>query len=137
MLAVGLMFAENYSLFLQQLEPSFQLQILCAPCRYGYSCSIFCSKRWRKLSVLGTQFLVWSDWQVLNQDQTPLLYSIVFGEGVVNDATSVVLFKAIQKFDLSDINSNIILKFIGSFLFLFVASTLLGVMVSFHLIHPS
>ncbi|CAN1838117.1 Sodium/hydrogen exchanger 2 [Linum perenne] len=27
--------------------------------------------------------------QILNQDQTPLLYSLVFGEGVVNDATSV------------------------------------------------
>ncbi|GMN46487.1 hypothetical protein TIFTF001_015675 [Ficus carica] len=43
--------------------------------------------------------------QVLNQDETPLLYSLVFGEGVVNDATSVVLFKAIQNFDLSHINS--------------------------------
>ncbi|KAF7818245.1 sodium/hydrogen exchanger 2-like [Senna tora] len=28
--------------------------------------------------------------QVLNQEETPLLYSLVFGEGVVNDATSVV-----------------------------------------------
>ncbi|KAL9141813.1 hypothetical protein ABFS82_14G129200 [Erythranthe guttata] len=34
--------------------------------------------------------------QVLNQDELPLLYSLVFGEGVVNDATSVVLFNAIQ-----------------------------------------
>ncbi|EYU40524.1 hypothetical protein MIMGU_mgv1a026570mg [Erythranthe guttata] len=46
--------------------------------------------------------------QVLNQDELPLLYSLVFGEGVVNDATSVVLFNAIQKFDLSDINAMII-----------------------------
>ncbi|URE35977.1 Sodium hydrogen exchanger [Musa troglodytarum] len=38
--------------------------------------------------------------QVLNQDETPLLYSLVFGEGVVNDATSVVLFNALQNFDL-------------------------------------
>ncbi|TXG63525.1 hypothetical protein EZV62_010519 [Acer yangbiense] len=29
--------------------------------------------------------------QVLNQEETPLLYSLVFGEGVVNDVTSVVL----------------------------------------------
>ncbi|XP_062108558.1 sodium/hydrogen exchanger 1-like [Humulus lupulus] len=64
--------------------------------------------------------------QVLNQDETPLLYSLVFGEGVVNDATSVVLFNAIQSFDLTHINSAIALKFIGSFLYLFVASTLLG-----------
>ncbi|KAK6934529.1 Cation/H+ exchanger [Dillenia turbinata] len=32
-------------------------------------------------------------------DETPLLYSLVFGEGVVNDATSVVLFNAIRKLD--------------------------------------
>ncbi|GFQ06112.1 sodium/hydrogen exchanger 2 [Phtheirospermum japonicum] len=67
--------------------------------------------------------------QVLNQDETPLLYSLVFGEGVVNDATSVVLFNAIQKFDLSDINSRIALKFIGNFSSLFIASTLLGVLI--------
>ncbi|KAL9141812.1 hypothetical protein ABFS82_14G129100 [Erythranthe guttata] len=46
--------------------------------------------------------------KVLNQDELPLLYSLVFGEGVVNDATSIVLFNAIQKFDLSDINARIV-----------------------------
>nr|DAD33452.1 TPA_asm: hypothetical protein HUJ06_012303 [Nelumbo nucifera] len=65
--------------------------------------------------------------QVLNQDETPLLYSLVFGEGVVNDATSVVLFNAIQSFDLSHINSSIALQFIGNFFYLFVSSTMLGV----------
>ncbi|XP_022722271.1 sodium/hydrogen exchanger 2-like isoform X2 [Durio zibethinus] len=66
--------------------------------------------------------------QVLNQDETPLLYSLVFGEGVVNDATSVVLFNAIQSFDLSHINSTIALQFVGNFLYLFTLSTLLGVL---------
>ncbi|KAF3454379.1 hypothetical protein FNV43_RR04826 [Rhamnella rubrinervis] len=66
--------------------------------------------------------------QVLNQDETPLLYSLVFGEGVVNDATSVVLFNAIQSFDLTHIDSRIGLQFFGNFLYLFLASTLLGVM---------
>ncbi|XP_039156709.1 sodium/hydrogen exchanger 2 isoform X2 [Eucalyptus grandis] len=66
--------------------------------------------------------------QVLNQDETPLLYSLVFGEGVVNDATSVVLFNAIQNFDLSHINSSIALQFAGNFLYLFILSTLLGVL---------
>nr|KYP58043.1 Sodium/hydrogen exchanger 2 [Cajanus cajan] len=65
--------------------------------------------------------------QVLNQDETPLLYSLVFGEGVVNDATSVVLFKAIQNFDLSHIDLNTALQLIGNFLYLFIASTVLGV----------
>ncbi|XP_021279888.1 sodium/hydrogen exchanger 2-like [Herrania umbratica] len=67
--------------------------------------------------------------QVLNQDETPLLYSLVFGEGVVNDATSIVLFNAIQKFDLSHITSSIFMEFMGNFVYLFTTSTLLGVAV--------
>ncbi|KAK3441756.1 hypothetical protein EUGRSUZ_B01758 [Eucalyptus grandis] len=66
--------------------------------------------------------------QVLNQDETPLLYSLVFGEGVVNDATSVVLFNAIQSFDLNHIDPRIALQFIGNFFYLFFASTMLGVL---------
>lgn len=65
--------------------------------------------------------------QVLNQDETPLLYSLVFGEGVVNDATSVVLFNAIQNFDLTHINLSIIFQFSGNFLYLLIASTVLGI----------
>ncbi|KAK9282389.1 hypothetical protein L1049_005306 [Liquidambar formosana] len=67
--------------------------------------------------------------QVLNQDETPLLYSLVFGEGVVNDATSIVLFNAIQRFDLSHITSSIALRFVGNLLHLFFTSTLLGVLI--------
>lgn len=71
--------------------------------------------------------------QVLNQDDTPLLYSVVFGEGVVNDATSVVLFNAIQSFDVSHINTSIVFQFIGNFLYLLLSSTVLGVGVSLSL----
>jgi hypothetical protein len=67
---------------------------------------------------------------VLNQDETPFLYSLVFGEGVVNDATSVVLFNAIQNISIGSISSANFLKFGGSFLYLFCSSTLLGVAVS-------
>uniref|UniRef100_A0A6N2KVM3 Sodium/hydrogen exchanger n=1 Tax=Salix viminalis TaxID=40686 RepID=A0A6N2KVM3_SALVM len=66
--------------------------------------------------------------QILNQDETPLLYSLVFGEGVVNDATSVVLFNAIQNFDLTNINATIAWDFFRNFIYLFVASTMLGVL---------
>ncbi|KAJ3702027.1 hypothetical protein LUZ61_005732 [Rhynchospora tenuis] len=65
--------------------------------------------------------------QVLNQDETPLLYSVVFGEGVVNDATSVVLFNAIQNFDLAHFDAVTVLQFIGNFIYLFLASTILGI----------
>nr|ABC18331.1 vacuolar Na+/H+ antiporter Nhx2 [Karelinia caspia] len=64
--------------------------------------------------------------QVLNQDQTPLLYSLVFGEGVVNDATSIVIFNAVQNFDLSQITTSTAFQLIGNFFYLFVTSTLLG-----------
>ncbi|KAD4178622.1 hypothetical protein E3N88_27213 [Mikania micrantha] len=64
--------------------------------------------------------------QVLNQDQTPLLYSLVFGEGVVNDATSIVIFNAVQNFDLSQITTAVAFQLIGNFFYLFITSTLLG-----------
>ncbi|PIA26804.1 hypothetical protein AQUCO_08800013v1 [Aquilegia coerulea] len=67
--------------------------------------------------------------QVLHQDQTPLLYSLVFGEGVVNDATSVVLFNAIQKIDVSKLNGWAAAHIIGDFLYLFFTSTALGIAV--------
>ncbi|KAG6550215.1 hypothetical protein Mapa_008175 [Marchantia paleacea] len=66
--------------------------------------------------------------QVLNQDSTPLLYSLVFGEGVVNDATSVVLFRAVQKFNFDDFTGLEALLILGNFIYLFLTSTLLGVM---------
>ncbi|CAL4902954.1 unnamed protein product [Urochloa decumbens] len=65
--------------------------------------------------------------QVLNQDETPLLYSLVFGEGVVNDATSVVLFNAIENLDMGHFDALVLLNFIGKFLYLFFTSTILGV----------
>lgn len=68
--------------------------------------------------------------QVLNQDETPLLYSLVFGEGVVNDATSVVLFNAIHSFDLNHIDLQTALHFSGNLLYLFLTSTMLGVLVT-------
>ncbi|XP_042425785.1 sodium/hydrogen exchanger 4-like [Zingiber officinale] len=64
--------------------------------------------------------------QVLHQDETPRLYSLVFGEGVVNDATSVVLFNAIQKIDVSEIEQ-ITFEVLGDFLYLFFTSTILGI----------
>ncbi|AQK42147.1 Sodium/hydrogen exchanger [Zea mays] len=65
--------------------------------------------------------------QVLNQDETPLLYSLVFGEGVVNDATSVVLFNAIENLDIDNFDAIVLLNFVGKFLYLFFTSTILGV----------
>ncbi|MQL72410.1 hypothetical protein Taro_004750 [Colocasia esculenta] len=68
--------------------------------------------------------------QVLNQEETPLLYSLVFGEGVVNDATSIVLFNTVQKLNFNNIDALTALKLLGTFLYLFFTSTALGVAVS-------
>ncbi|CAN4097163.1 unnamed protein product [Withania somnifera] len=65
--------------------------------------------------------------QVLHQDETPLLYSLVFGEGVVNDATSVVLFNAVQKIDVDKFNGWSAFHVFLDFLYLFSTSTALGV----------
>ncbi|XP_031276433.1 sodium/hydrogen exchanger 1-like isoform X2 [Pistacia vera] len=67
--------------------------------------------------------------QVLSQDETPFLYSVVFGEGVVNDATSIVIYNAVQSLDFSDIDGTIALKLLGTFLYLFFTSLALGIVV--------
>jgi len=67
--------------------------------------------------------------QVLSQDDTPLLYSLVFGEGVVNDATSVVLFRAVQKLTFDNFTGAEVMKIGGSFLELFFSSTILGIAI--------
>ncbi|KAM7511810.1 hypothetical protein LguiB_010685 [Lonicera macranthoides] len=67
--------------------------------------------------------------QVLNQEETPFLYSVVFGEGVVNDATSIVLFNAVQSLDVSNIDAFTALKLLWTFLYLFFTSTFLGIAV--------
>lgn len=69
--------------------------------------------------------------KVLSQDETPFLYSVVFGEGVVNDATSIVLYNAVQSVNLSNIDALIALRLLGNFLYLFFTSTLLGIVVSY------
>ncbi|KAI3440410.1 Na_H_Exchanger domain-containing protein [Psidium guajava] len=65
--------------------------------------------------------------QVLSQDETPFLYSMVFGEGVVNDATSIVLYNAVQSIDLKNISGLTALNLLGTFLYLFFTSTALGI----------
>lgn len=67
--------------------------------------------------------------QVLNQDETPLLYSLVFGEGVVNDATSVVLYRAVENINLNEVDALAILQILGEFVYLYLTSTILGVLV--------
>ena len=78
-------------------------------------------------AIFAATYLVYT-LQVLNQDEAPLLYSLVFGEGVMDDDTSVVLFNAINFFDLEQLDHGIGLQFFVNFLYLFIASPMLGVL---------
>eukprot|EP00850_Spirogloea_muscicola_P011132 SM000068S20564 [mRNA] locus=s68:119990:125089:- [translate_table: standard] len=65
--------------------------------------------------------------QILDQNETPFLYALVFGEGVVNDAASVVLFRAIQSYDFNTFGVVKFLSIVASFSYLFLTSTALGI----------
>ncbi|KAL4192864.1 hypothetical protein AMTRI_Chr06g196390 [Amborella trichopoda] len=65
--------------------------------------------------------------QVLPEDVTPILHSMIFGEGVVNDATAVVLFRSVQKIAVSHVDGISAVRIANDFLYLFSASTILGI----------
>ncbi|KAI7841304.1 hypothetical protein COHA_004923 [Chlorella ohadii] len=68
--------------------------------------------------------------QVLDQDRSPMLFSLVFGEGVVNDAVSIVLLRAVQGIrKSSQLNADTLSLIALSFGQLFVLSLLLGAAV--------
>ncbi|CAL8467488.1 g7026 [Coccomyxa elongata] len=66
--------------------------------------------------------------QVLRPDRAPLLYSLVFGEGVINDATAVALLRAVQELGSSEKNlhASLVITVLTKFLYLFAASMFLG-----------
>lgn len=64
--------------------------------------------------------------QVINKDRFPVLYSLVFGEGVVNDATAIVLLSALSTKKGPGVEQRL-LEFTASFAFMFACSTILGV----------
>lgn len=67
---------------------------------------------------------------ILNQDAMPVLYSLVFGEGVVNDATSIVLLRATQRITSAKLlNAPVILSILGQFIYLVILSSIVGVAV--------
>jgi sodium/hydrogen exchanger 8 len=58
------------------------------------------------------------------------MYNLVFWEGVMNNATSVVLFRAIQKLTFDEFTSLEVLQMTRSFLYLFFSNMVLDIMVS-------
>ena len=66
----------------------------------------------------------------INDDDHPKLFSILFGEGVLNDAVCIVLYRIIKNFSFDNSAFTLwsVLSIINSFLILFIISTLLGVL---------
>ncbi|QDZ24468.1 sodium/hydrogen exchanger [Chloropicon primus] len=71
--------------------------------------------------------------QVLSQKRTPLLHSLVFGEGVVNDASSIVLLRSIKsaykQVKMDDALSSTVYHIFFSFFVTFTLSSLVGISV--------
>lgn len=64
---------------------------------------------------------------MINYEDQPKLFSIVYGEGVFNDIVSIILFNTVQKFNgNSEFTWKTPFKIIGDFLFLALMSVLIG-----------
>jgi sodium/hydrogen exchanger-like protein 6/7/sodium/hydrogen exchanger 8 len=65
----------------------------------------------------------------IKEDQMPKLFSVLFGEGVLNDAVCIVLYRILSKFDFEHSAFNVwtILSIVGSFLMMFFFSCFIGV----------
>ena len=60
--------------------------------------------------------------QILSQYETPLFHNIVFGESIVNDATSIIPFNIIHNFDLTYIYGSTSLQMFGNNVYFFLVS---------------
>lgn len=69
---------------------------------------------------------------MLNPKKTPKLFNLVFGEGIVNDAVSIILFNTVNKFAMSTGDKEFGAKAVGlitlDFILLGLISTLIGVL---------
>ena len=65
----------------------------------------------------------------IKEDQMPKLFSILFGEGVLNDAVCIVLYRILSNFDFENKSFNFwtILSIVGSFLMMFFFSCFIGI----------
>eukprot|EP00943_MAST-04B_sp_MAST-4B-sp1_P000905 g905.t1 len=65
----------------------------------------------------------------------PLLYSLVFGESVLNDAVAIVLFRTIQGFlpttggEVQEFSFTTVLSVLGRFVYISLGSILIGVLI--------
>lgn len=63
---------------------------------------------------------------MVSYDEAPKLYSLLFGEGVVNDAVSIILFNSVKKYSDQDFTVGLTFKIILDFFVLSLVSVGIG-----------
>jgi NhaP-type Na+/H+ or K+/H+ antiporter len=65
----------------------------------------------------------------VKEESNPKLFSILFGEGVLNDAVCIVIYRIIKTFNFQDeeFTHYTLYSMLGSFILLFVISTIIGI----------
>jgi len=69
----------------------------------------------------------------IDEDEDPKLFSLLFGEGVINDAVTICLYQLVSKYnpDKDGITIGMFGELSINFIYLFVLSTLIGVFIGF------
>ena len=68
---------------------------------------------------------------MVNYDEQPKLFSLLFGEGVVNDAVAIILFNSVVKFEDKELNATTGGLIVFDFIKLSVFSLLIGMFFGF------
>jgi NhaP-type Na+/H+ or K+/H+ antiporter len=63
---------------------------------------------------------------IISEENQPRLHSILFGEGIVNDAIAIILFKSAAEVDFTHVDAELVLMFGANFLKNCVVSVILG-----------
>jgi sodium/hydrogen exchanger 8 len=63
---------------------------------------------------------------IVREEEAPSIFSVLFGEGIVNDAIAIILFKSVQQIDFDNIESWTIPLFAGQFAYNLIVSVLVG-----------